>query len=201
MGIIYAEFETNEVEAFHKNTFRTNFFLRTVKHRFEARYISGCISRHIGFSPTSSERTFISFTLNSYWDYLYFLEYLNQSSQSRSGYYNYNFSSFDTLMVCLDVLNSKFITVFLNQTLEYTISHINDTKTWYGMIDTTSSCTQSNPSIVEVNLGRKSFSNNIPNGFSPLINAIYKSVTKNYRLRCSYAHPKSLMVFFHVSLI
>ena len=192
-NIIYGEKEINIVETTHMNTFRTNFIISSVKNCFEATYISGCNYRHIGFSPFSNIRSFISFTVKD--SSAYFLEYKDDTSYDTQ--YNVNTALLETMMVCLDTENSSFMMIFNNQTSEYKYSHIENTKKWYAMIDAGNTCSNTNSVKFSINLGIKRFQNNIPNGFYPFVNGYLNILASKYRKMQSCRNSRHRPTFFY----
>ena len=183
------EKETNTLSVLHKQTHRSSFFLPKVKHCFEAKINEGCAALHIGFSPNSSIRSFIS--LSIYSKSSVFKEYLIDVYDT----YESNLPAVsvgETVMFCLDTSNKQFHAVFKGNKYTLQIEKTKITKTWYATVDAVAGC-KSNAANVEVNLGKKEFVNTLPDGFLPFIRG-YK--TNNcFNTQCKTKHSYSHIFF------
>lgn len=162
--IIYADKEINNITQYHKGTYRSNFYISKVKHCFEATLNNGCENIHIGFSPVSSGRNFISLWKSSQ---VVFLERASDSSQL-SHNIDATMMKGETFMVCLDSTNKRFMSIIGDKTNEVTYSIMQSSEAWYAITDASNGCTNT-PSNIGVNLGMKKFKNKMPQGFKQLI--------------------------------
>ena len=184
-----SEKETNTLSVLYKQTHRSNFFIPKVKHCFEAKINQGCNEPHIGFSPNSSIRSFVS--LSNRGNEKVTTELI--SSQYFDNVFDVDFTTGDTIMACLDTQNKEFIVNANSKRAKYSYSKMPESRTWYAMIDTRSTCTSNSPVNVEVNLGKKEFVNTLPDGFLPFIRG-YK--TNNcFNTQCKTKHSYSHIFF------
>ena len=195
-GTIYANKSINYINAYHKATFRSNFFLSKVKHCFEATLTSSCRGFHIGFSPTIKERSFVSFCPD-FSNKPIFVERFESSDLQINT--DLSMIQGEAVMACLDSSTSSIKAIVNNQTREYTFTKIADTKEWYALIDATSYCTQTSSASLSVNLGNVIFKNTIPKGYSPFIKGCFQSNLCNRKTSC--LTRRSHIMHIYITLI
>lgn len=167
------------VETYNTYSFRSDFMIPEVKHCFEATFVSGCKGFHAGFSPSKTERTFVSYwglSLNNA------PSFAERDSTKNNAYSNgLTINKGDIVMMCLDTENSLVTAKINNKERNLTFS-IQSTKTWYAYIDAGSNCGSTNRTTVKVNLGKKKFNNKIPKGYAPFIYGFYDIIND---IRCT----------------
>ena len=180
---IYADKEINNITQKYTEAYRSNFAISTVKHCYEATLYEGCANVHIGFSPYSNERTFLSFW-NSDNGNVILLDRISSGNDIHTKI-DLSISTGDTCMVCLDSNNKRFISILNGESREINYTKVQNSDTWYAMTDTSYPCADS-PANVGVNLGMKKFKNKMPIGFKQFIYGydLYKFKCQQ-RITCS----------------
>ena len=153
-----------ELKTTFKNSFRSHSVHKVVKHCIEGTHLSGPKSYHIGFSPVSNERNFVSFMRYTK-DRVDLYQRTNPTTEKMQTH-QMSFQKGETFLVCLDSEQSK-ISVFSNdEKLEYSYGNFEQIEEWYAFFDTCS--TAGNDEVhVLFNLGFTKFNNTIPEGFFP----------------------------------
>ena len=199
-GIIRGSSHITTVETYNQNSFRSNFMIPIVKHCFETTFVSGCKGYHTGFSPSSTERIFVSHWALSSSNVPIFIEIGPNIDGRFENYLEVKEGSI--VMVCLDSMNSLITAKVNNEERNHTIIKISDTKTWYAFIDAGANCKSPNKATVKVNLGKKKFNNTMPEGYAPFVYGYYDIINC---VRCTNVnrgmHPLlyCLMIFVLVS--
>ena len=195
---IYGEKATNRLTLIYKQLHRTNFYKSNVKHCFEATIESGCESIQAGFSPNSYDRTFLSYWSSQ--NQLY--ERYNDKDDTVS--INPSFSIGKPVMTCLDTENKIFYAIIDNVKYNRSYSNIKDSVSWFAIIDTSSICVSTEMNAV-VNLGKRSFTNTMPEGFSSFISGnvqyINNLTLSSLRQRLSCNKRRSFSPITFITLI
>ena len=184
------------VETYYSYSFRSNFMIPIVKHCFEATFVSGCKGFHTGFSPSNTDRIFVSHWALSTFDFPAFEEKGTNFNDPYNNSLTINKGS--VVMVCLDSNNSLITVKINNEERNHTIKKVNDTKMWYAFIDAGANCPSSNKATVKVNLGKKKFNNTMPEGYAPFIYGYYDIINN---IRCTNINRRMSSHLYHMLIL
>ena len=186
------------VVTYNGYSFRSNFMIPIVRHCFETTFISGCKGYHTGFSPSNTERTFITHWGQSIANKPSFA---GRSPDVNSAYTNgLTLNEGSTVMTCLDSKISLITAKINNEEKKLTFNKVKDTKTWYAYIDAGGNCASlNNNATVKVNLGKKKFNNTMPEGYAPFIYGYYDIIND---IRCTNMyHRMSPLIYCIMTLV
>lgn len=192
---IYGGKEINNLSIKHQETYRSNFFTEKIKHCFEAKLYEGCKGPHIGFSPCNDKREFLS-----YWKYgqtSYFLELIGSEHKTEI---SNEFYVGNTVMVCLDTETTTFKYVINGKETNFSYLYIKNSPTWYAIIDADSLCTSTRLNV-EVNFGKRSFVNQIPLGYLPLIDIFYNQSLSKCRRSIGRINNRTPSLIYYLTLL
>ena len=165
--IIQVDGYNDTLITYYQHSFRSDFKIRNVRHCFESTYISGCKGFHTGFSPSQTERTFISYWGQNSGNKTVFAERSESFDKQISNELTINLG--ESVMVCLDSKRSLITAKINNEEKKLHFPNIKNTKTWYAYIDAGSNCKYPSSASVKVNLGKKKFNNTMPVGYAPFV--------------------------------
>ena len=176
---------------------RSHSFHYTVKHYFEASFIGGHPSFHIGFSPSDSERIMTSYLQLNGNQHLYQRTsiddeefFTTQKAEAIQG---------EQILVCFDSVKNNLIAVKGTKRSEFTIPPFQTASRWYAYVDGSQNISSKNPVKLSVNLGFTDFSNSIPEGFYPWIYGIDGVILEKKQYTCSFtlSHIHISTIFFY----
>ena len=154
-----------ELQTSFRYSYRSHSVHKVVKHCIEGTYLSGPESYHIGFSPVSNERNFVSLKR-------YYTNSVEIYQRTNTSYYN-NWLSIpreiekgETYLVCLDSEAKKLTLVYGNEKHESPYGDFEKIEEWYAYFETSEKA-PTTPVHVLFNLGFTKFNNTIPEGFFP----------------------------------
>ena len=142
-----------ELETTYRHSFRSHSVHKNVKHCIEGTHISGPETYHIGFSPVSKERNFVSFLRNIN-DRVDLYQRTNPTTEKMDSY-QIAFKEGETFLSCLDSEERKLVVIYGDKKLEYLYGDFEQIDEWYAFFDTS------------VHNGFTKFNNTIPEGFFP----------------------------------
>ena len=153
-----------ELQTSFRYSYRSHSVHKVVKHCIEGTYLSGPECYHIGFSPVSNERNFISFMRNTK-DRVDLYQRTNPTTQKMETY-PIKFQKGETFLVCLDSEESKLSVFYDDKKLEYSYGDFEKIEEWYAYFDTNINAGNDKVHVL-FNLGFTKFNNTIPEGFFP----------------------------------
>ena len=161
-------FKPFELRTLSGHAYRSHSVHQNVQNCIESTYIGGAKSYHIGFSPVSSERVFVSLLRRNSRE-LVIYQRIDPNSKDGERYnktITKEIEAGESFMICLDSLNQNFIIKHSDVIYVYNYERFQQFEEWYVYFDAGSQATK-NKNQVLVNLGTTKFNYTLPEGFYP----------------------------------